>query len=420
MKMNKRFFAAGLLGSLLLVPQGAFAAGFANTAQSATSTGLGGVGAANPDEPNSSYYNPAAMTQRDSFNVYLGPTLIAPNVKYDGPGDEVDTATEGGILPPPNFHLAVPFGNGMAAGVGVVFPYGLTIEWPDTWAGREIIRRQRLQTIDINPNFAYEIGDTGLSVAAGAQFILASVELERTTILREDTEVDAHIGGDGVGYGGTAAVLYQPIESLTFGLNFRSGAKLNFKEGEAHFDGEEGTPFEGTFVDQMGSTSINLPHAFTAGVSYSVGDLFLEFDAGYTMWSAYDKIELEFSRPCEEGDQGCEPGVDTNPPTTTIQSDWQDSATFRLGVQYNIMEKLPIRIGAAYDMTPIPEETVAPSLPGNDRAVFSIGTGYTIAGFRGDIAYMLVTTSRDIDNGNQDGTYNTTANIVGINVGYGF
>ena len=71
-------------------------------------------------------------------------------------------------------------------------------------------------------------------------------------------------------------------------------------------------------------------------------------------------------------------------------------------------------------MTPIPDETVSPSLPGNNRAVFSVGTGYTVAGFRGDIAYMLVATSRDIDNGNQDGTYKTTANIIGINVGYGF
>ena len=90
MKMKRRFFAAGVLGGLLLAPSWVFAAGFANTAQSATSTGLGGVGAANPDEPNSSYYNPAAMTARDKFNVYVGPTLIGPSVKYDGPGDADD------------------------------------------------------------------------------------------------------------------------------------------------------------------------------------------------------------------------------------------------------------------------------------------------------------------------------------------
>lgn len=418
MKMNQRFFAAGLLGALLLVPQGAFAAGFANTAQSATSTGLGGVGAANADEPNSSYYNPAAMTARDKLNVYVGDTMIAPTVTYDGPGDEFDTQTEAAILPPPNFHLAVPFGD-MAAGVGVVFPYGLTIAWPDTWAGRGIIRRQKLTTVDINPNVAYNIKSIGLSIAAGVQFVPASVELENTTILRDDKEVNAHIGGNGIGYGGTAAVFYQPIKALTFGVNYRSAVKVDF-DGRAHFDGEEGTPFEGTFVDQAGTTSITMPHAVVAGVGYDLGKLFLEFDAGYTAWSSYDKVELNFERPCVQGDQGCEPGVDTNPPTTTINSNWNDSTTFRLGVQYHITEAFPVRIGAAYDLTPIPAETVSPSLPGNNRAVFSVGTGYTIAGFRGDLAYMLVTTQRDIENGNQNGTYNTTAHLLGVNVGYGF
>lgn len=418
MKMNKRFFAAGLLGSLLLVPQGAFAAGFANTAQSATSTGLGGVGAANPDEPNSSFYNPAAMTARDKFNVYVGPTLIMPSVTYDGPGDGVDNETVPAVLPPPNFHLAVPFGD-MAAGVGVVFPYGLTIEWPDDWAGRNIIRRQSLTTVDINPNFAYAVRSLGLSFAAGVQVVLASVELERTTILRDDTEVDAHIGGNGTGFGATASVLYQPIDALTLGVNYRSGFKVDF-DGRAHFDGEEGTPFEGTFVDQDGGTSITMPHYVVAGIGYRLGDLFLEFDFGYTAWSSYEQIALNFSRPCEEGDQGCTPGQDTNPPTAVINAAWEDSPTFRLGVEYEVLENLPIRVGAAYDMSPVPAETVAPSLPDNHRAVLSIGTGYTIAGFRGDVAYMFVRTQRDIENGNQDGTYNTTANLIGINVGYGF
>lgn len=418
MNMTFRWAAAGLLGSLLLIPQGAFAAGFANTAQSATSTGLGGVGAANPDEPNSSYYNPAAMTTRDSFNVYVGDTLIKPNVTYDGPGDDVDTQTEGGFLPPPNLHIAVPFGGNMAAGVGVVLPYGLTIEWPDDWAGRDQIRRQRLTTVDINPNFAYRLNNIPLSLAVGAQFILGSVELENTTILRSDREVDAHIGGSGFGVGATAAVLYQPLEELSLGLNYRSASKLNM-DGRAHFEGEEGTPFEGTFVDQEASTSITLPHSIVAGVGYDIDKVFVEFDVGFTTWSTYDEVNLEFTRPCEEGDQGCEPG-ETNPPTSTITADWFDSPTFRLGVQYDLMENLPIRTGVAYDLTPIPDETVSPSLPGNNRAVFSLGTGYTWNKIRGDLAYMFVTTSRQIANGKQDGTYNTTAHLIGLNVGYGF
>ena len=418
MKMISKMAAAGLVGGLLVAPQTVFAAGFANTAQSATSTGLGGVGTANPDEPNSSYYNPAAMTARDQFNVYVGPTLIMPRVTYDGPGTDVDAETVPAVLPPPNLHIAVPFGN-MAAGVGVVFPYGLTIEWPDNWAGRGEIRRQRLTTVDINPNFAYEIEAIDLSLAVGAQFVLASVELENTTILRHDREVQAHLGGTGFGAGATASAFYRPIEELTLGLTYRSASKIDF-DGVAHFEGEEGTPFESTFVDQDITTSITLPHALVAGVSYDIDRVFVEFDVGFTTWSTYDEVNLEFTRPCEPGDTGCEPGVDTNPPTSTITSNWYDSPTFRMGLQYDLTENWPLRAGVAYDLTPIPEETVGPSLPGNNRSVFSLGTGYTWNSIRADVAYMAVITSRQIANGKQDGVYDTFAHLVGLNLGYGF
>jgi len=418
MNMVSKMVVVGVAGSLALVPGSAFGAGFANTAQSATSTGLGGIGAANPDEPNSSYYNPAAMPLRDSFNVYLGPTLIMPLVKYEGPNGET-SQTERAVLPPPNLHVSVPFTDTMAAGVGVVFPYGLTIEWPDDWVGRDEIRRQSLTTVDINPNFAYELDPAGLSFAVGAQFILASVELENTTILREDREVDAHLGGSAFGVGFTAAAMYRPIDPFTIGVNFRSGSKLDF-DGLAHFEGEEGTPFEGTFVDQPITTSITLPHAIVAGASYDLDKVFVEFDVGFTMWNAYDQVDLQFTRECQEGDTGCEPGVDTNPPTSTIVADWQDSPTFRLGVQYDVTESLPVRAGVAYDISPIPAETVGPSLPGNNRTVFSIGTGYTWNKIRGDLAYMAVITSREIANGKQDGVYDTFASLVAINVGYGF
>ena len=417
--LNSRLFATALVGGLLIAPQAASAAGFANTAHSATSTGMGGVGAANPDEPNASFYNPAAMTARDGFNVYLGPTIITPIINYDGPGESEDSKTDSVVSPPPNFHLSVPFGD-MAVGVGVVFPWGLVVDWPDEWAGREIIRRQRLTTVDINPNFAYRLEQLNLSVAAGVQVILASVELENTTIVREDREVNAHIGGNGVGFGGTGALLFRPTDNLTFGLNYRSAVKVDI-EGRAHFEGEEGTPFETTFVDQAGGTSITMPHYVVAGVSYLFEDkLFLEFDLGVTTWSSHEEIRLEFERPCEPGDTGCTPGEDTNPPTTVIDQRWQDSPTFRFGAQYNVTAAFPIRVGAAWDMTPIPAETVSPSLPGNDRAVFSVGTGYTVSGFRGDLAYMLVTTGRNITNGNQNGAYATTAHLIGINVGYGY
>lgn len=415
----KTLCATGLALGTIALSTPVFAAGFAVTTHSGTATALGGVGTANADEPNSSYFNPAAMTEKEALNIYIGTTVIMPKITYESP-DGQTAETVDAILPPPNFHLAVPFTEEFAAGIGVTLPYGLTVEYEDDWVGREQIRRQRLQTIDINPNVAYKVGDTGLSLAVGGQLVFGTVELENTSILRDDKEVNAHIGGTAIAFGATAAVFYKPTENLSFGINYRSAFSLDF-EGDAHFEGEEGTPFENTFVDQPVTTTINLPHAITAGVGYRTEKIFIGFDVGFTTWSTHEKIDLQFSRPCTIGATGCNPDEDkTNPPTSTIVAEWFDAPVFRLGAEYKITEAWPIRVGAAYDMTPIPESSVAPSLPGNDRAVITGGTGYTWNSFRADLGYMLVLTDRELSNGKQDGHYNTTAHLLGINLGYGF
>ena len=53
----------------------------------------------------------------------------------------------------------------------------------------------------------------------------------------------------------------------------------------------------------------------------------------------------------------------TNPPSTVIPGDWNDSPTFRLGFQYDVLDYLNVRAGAAWDLSPIPDSTVSPSLP---------------------------------------------------------
>lgn len=396
-----------------------FAAGFANTNQSATATAMAGVGVANTEEPNSSYYNPAAMTLSE-FSASVGDVMIIPSTSFRG-DDGSETSTEFNLIPPPNLHLGYSVIPGLAVGVGATFPYGLTIEWPQDWSGREIVRKQALQTMNINPNIAYEIPGSGVSVSAGAQVVFGSVELTRAIVLRPDgREVDAQLGGDALGFGAGASLLWRPSDEWSFGLNYKSSVTLDF-EGKAHFEGEEDTPFESTFVDQAISTSVTLPQTLSAGVGYRDESLFIGLDVSLTYWNSYDQVELKFSEPCEAGDPACEVGVDaSNPPTTVIEGDWMDSPTFRLGLEYMVRDDLALRVGAAYDMSPIPDATVSPSLPGNHRGIVSAGLGYQLDPLRLDLGYQYVATTREIRNGNNDGFYRTTAHILGLGASYSF
>jgi len=235
----------------------------------------------------------------------------------------------------------------------------------------------------------------------------SSIELERAVVLRDDTEIQTSLGGNGIGFGGLAAVVYRPTENITIGANYRSSVKVDY-EGRAHFEGQEGTPFEGQFVDGNVNTDLTLPNIVSLGFGWQINRLFLELDLNYTAWRSYDEIVIDFeeNRPSD---------------TSTIANNWNDAGAIRFGAEYEVIDKLPVRLGLAYDMTPIPDETVSASLPGNDRAVASVGVGYTFDfGLRLDGAYQLVSAmQRTIENDvAPNGDYKTTAHIVGLNVGY--
>lgn len=419
----KRLMQMGALcAATCLVAPAAWGAGFQNTGQSATATSMGSMGTANPDEPNSSFYNPSVMSFNEGFQIYLGTTIIVPTTTYrNDQGDTDQTVAQ--TFPPPNFHVAYGTKFGLAFGLGLTLPYGLGVEWDEDWDGRAAIVKQDLQNFNLNPNVSYKLPNLDLSFAVGAQVVYSTVELNRKIILRNDTEVATQIGGDGLGFGATASLMYKPIEDVSIGLNYRSGMNVNY-EGSAHFEGEEGTPFESSFVDQDISTQITLPHHVTLGLGYKLDKLFVGLDIGYTTWSDYDQIDLKFSRPCPQGSPTCDPTTDqSDPPTTSIVSNWNNAFAFRLGLQYEVIDNLNARVGIAYDMTPIPDETVSPSLPGNDRTVFSLGLGYTMAKVRADIGYQYVDAAeREIGgvNPNLPGLYKTTAHVLGLNIGYGY
>lgn len=415
--MNKARIITGLAGVVAVLGLGdaAYAAGFANTAQSATATGMAGVATANPDEPNSNFYNPAAMAFRDRINFYVGPTLIAPSVDYTSPDGQIQDQTERAYFPPPNLHVGVPFGEGFALGLGVTLPWGLAVDWPDDWVGRENFLGQSLQTLNINPNLAYKLPGVDLSLAAGVQVMRAALVQRRAFVPREDADMAVELGGTGMGVGATFGAMYRPTNAITLGLNYRSAVSVAF-DGNVHFRGVEGTPFEQALIDQPINTSVTLPHTLNVGLGWQVVEpLFVGFDFYYMSWSTYDRIEINYEVQSPDGAPG-----EAGPPTV-IEANWSDAIALRLGFEYEVLTALKLRTGVAYDLTPVPDETVGPSLPDNDRFIVAIGAGYTWNSIRADIGYnRIFVAERVIENGSVDGTYQMSAHLLGVNIGYGF
>ncbi len=419
--MNRSKILAVLVSgaALMMAPTAVFAAGFANTAHSGVATGMGGAATGNPNEPNMNYYNPSSMAFQDKIKVYAGLTLLAPGVKHQPARAGIgEVKTDDALFPPPNLSLAIPFAGNYAVGLGVTLPWGLAIDWPEDWYGRETFVGQSLQTVNVNPNFAYKIPGIDLALSVGGQFIFSSVTQKRAIVADSDTEFGVELGGNGFGVGGAASIMYKPVEDLTLGFSYRSRVKLNF-DGVIHFDDPTGTAFENILIDQDISTDITMPDTFNLGIGWQVFDkLFVNLDVSYILWSTYDRVVVEFS---EQSPQAV-PGQDPRQPSQVSVSDWENSMTFRVGGEYEVIDNLHLRAGFAYDMSPVPEETAGPSLPDNDRTVVAVGAGYKFGDFRLDAGYQLVMVAeREIDRGTPvDGTYQMSAHVVSLNVGYGF
>ncbi len=139
----------------------------------------------------------------------------------------------------------------------------------------------------------------------------------------------------------------------------------------------------------------------------------MQAEAAWTLWSTFDKVDVNI-------DTGGDPQAISG---FTLDENWNNSWTFRLGGEYKIMENLPVRLGVAYDLTPVPDSTVSAILPDNDRVDGTIGFGWGWArDWNLDLAYELVyVVPRDVRNPDgPPGRYQSWGHVFSFDVGYGF
>jgi long-chain fatty acid transport protein len=156
--------------------------------------------------------------------------------------------------------------------------------------------------------------------------------------------------------------------------------------------------------------SITLPATGFLGISYSVmKNLEVEADYQYIGWSSYKELKIEFK---------------ADPTKNKVEpKNYQDTYIVRVGAEYTLGD-FQIRAGYLYDHTPVTSEYVEPLLPDANRNGYNIGLGYKLdEHWRVDAAYFFLKfDQRTVQNTviALDGTYNSSANLIGFNVGYTF
>lgn len=91
----------------------------------------------------------------------------------------------------------------------------------------------------------------------------------------------------------------------------------------------------------------------------------------------------------------------------TTPKQWEDVWRYQVSVEYALDGNWDLRLGFAYDESPIPDGRADFIVPANDRKIYSIGFGYSRGPWQFDVAYAY------LDIKNRDVTARPDEGILG-------
>lgn len=401
-----------------------FASGFQINEHGARSMGLAGAFTGLANDPTAVYFNPAGITQLSGLNFSIGATYISPFSKFTGP---VPSTTESKLkdqfFTPANFYATYSLGN-LAFGFGFNSPYGLGTKWDDNWVGKYKTTETEIRTFNFSPVVAYKFSEA-LSASVGFTVSYADVLIARKAPVMHPQlgvypDASIELKGDDLSFGYSAGLLYKVNRALSFGLAFHSQIKYEFKgTATTTFDPSTPAPFLANPAYPKGDISAPLttPMNLTVGGAYRLSDATLvSADFQYNGWSSYDKLAVTFA----------------NGMISSSIRDYKNSFIARAGAEHTFNNTLALRGGVLFDKNPVKDERLDPTLPDADRLGLNLGFSYKITkSLSVDVAYMyLYFLERTINNSQElisvlpaspaiNGTYNSSANLLGLNFSYG-
>jgi long-chain fatty acid transport protein len=358
-----RQFAAAL--AVVLAPALAHAGGFELQEQSARGTAMSGAQTALADDPAAIYYNPAGLTfQRGSgsmasINVIYAATDVTPPNLPQVESNHTAVQPSGFVMQRLGAHFAV--------GIGLFSNFDQHFNYPFSFAGRFTGYFIDITTATINPTVAIR-PIPRLSVGFGLDVVPAMIDIYRALSFGS-SEGSVHIGASAVGVGGNVGVLGIVVPRyLTLGVAYRSMVDLDFNGHAAVSAPPELAPLAGGV--QVATLTLPLPHNFSFAVaSRPVKGLALDFDVHLTLWHDLSTLTVTLTNPAAP------PSMQQQTQSTALN--WVDRPGFRFGAEYRLLdeEKLALRVGAGYDLTPVPTNTLLPLAPDANRGQPRAGVG---------------------------------------------
>ena len=300
------------------------------------------------------WLNPAGMTRLDSpeilfsvmpffldfeFNTASGTTIAG-----SGGGNQ------GGLLAAGGFYVAVPVHDRVSLGFSITSPAGLILNPRDNWVGRNWTTESSLIALNLEPSIGVRLTDHW-SVGAGVDIQYLDFKQDLTGPL-----LGARLGinGDSWDVGGSASVLWEPLETTRFGLRYRSEISHDL---DGDFTVNTAAPISTSFTMPM-SLTFSAYHEFT-------GQFALLADLGWTDWSAFDNNVITFT------------GAGAS---AQLPRDFKDTWNVSLGAHIRPSDNWLVMFGAGYVSSAVSDKNRTPDLPVDEQVRVSAGFEYQVNG----------------------------------------
>jgi long-chain fatty acid transport protein len=362
---------------------------------------------ARADDAAANWYNPAALVHLSGREVQFGTNWL--DVGSDttftptGGGSPIDAVGNNAF--PSYFYFSQKINDRVAWGVGLNNPFGLTSEWqtaPLTFSSR----RADLATFLLNPNVAFKLSDKW-SIGLGVDYLAIQVQEFSRDVTLPGTPT-ANLTGEGEAFGWNAALQFK-IKSFSIAGQYRSGMNPTVK-GDLKVSG-----VFGNVLNSPASAEVALPSQTMLGAAWTGKRVDVELGAYYTSWNVFKDLTIQTNSPAT---------------SSTLAENWSATWSYRLGVAVRLDAAMEheLRFGGVLDNSPIPADTLRPSIPDAERTGYTLGYGWQGKRFGVDLYGMYldfnnntaVNPGVDGSGGVWNGTYKSTIVLVGGTFKYRF
>ncbi|MEA3154455.1 MAG: long-chain fatty acid transport protein [Betaproteobacteria bacterium] len=386
---KQRLIRLSVAAALAAMASGASAAGFQLMEQNASGLGNAYAGqGASAQDASTIFFNPAGMTYLPGKNVVGAINAIRPSAQFSNTtstlaplqtslggngGDAGDWAFV------PNAYFSWQLNSQLFVGLGLNAPFGLKTEYDPAWVGRFHAIESELKTININPSIAFRVNNV-VSLGAGVSYQKADATLTNAVnysaaafgaggvallgaIGGAGKEGVAKVEGDDWAWGYNFGAMFDISPDTRAGVAYRSSTSYKIS-GTVAFSNRPAL-LAGGLPDGPVTADITLPATASVNLFHKINPQWeLLADLSWTEWSRLKTLNIVRS---------------TGALLATTPLNWRDTWRVGVGANYNINNAWTLRVGTAYDQSPVPDADRTPRIPDQDRVWLAIGAQYRLS-----------------------------------------